>query len=159
MTYAVLRKAMPHDAATIARMARLMVADMAEHGGHRAAPDDDAWRTVAEEIAGDLFEDHVRYVLAETDAGEAIGVAGAKVITLGGAFAAARLAHVTTVYVMPDHRRGGLGTRLFEDLLAWGREAGCDRCSLNVLAGNPARTLYERLGFSVFEMAMVRPLA
>lgn len=136
-----------------------MLADMERHGGPAVALDDDAWRAVGEEIAGDLFAQHVRYVVAETAAGDPVGIAGAKVITLGGAFAAARLAHVSAVYVVPSHRRSGLGTRLLEHLLAWGREAGCERCSLNALVGNPARALYERLGFSAFEIAMVRPLA
>lgn len=54
---------------------------------------------------------------------------------------------VLQVAVDPSHRRKGLATQLLRDL---GREflaAGFTRTSLTVTASNPARILYERLGF------------
>ena len=89
---------------------------------------------------------------------ERIGVAGAELTTLGGAFAPKKTLHISVVYVVPLLRRGGIGGRLIAKLLEWGRAAGCELCDLNVLSGNPARSLYERCGFSASEVKMVRSL-
>ena len=89
---------------------------------------------------------------------ERIGVAGAELTTLGGAFAPKKTLHISVVYVLPRLRHGGIGGRLIAKLLDWGRAAGCELCDLNVLSGNPARSLYERCGFSASEVKMVRSL-
>jgi GNAT superfamily N-acetyltransferase len=54
------------------------------------------------------------------------------------------------IALLPEHRGAGIGTGLIEDVLAEaGREGKPAR--FYVLAGNPARRLYERLGFSEVE--------
>jgi GNAT superfamily N-acetyltransferase len=52
------------------------------------------------------------------------------------------------LYVEPQHQRRGIGTTIVRDILA---EAGCSKLPvrLRVLAVNPARELYARLGFVV----------
>jgi GNAT superfamily N-acetyltransferase len=107
---------------------------------------------------GELKGNNVKYLVAESANGEPIGVAGAELTTLGGAFAPKKTLHISVVYVVPLLRRGGIGGRLIAKLLDWGRAAGCELCDLNVLSGNPARSLYERCGFSVSEVKMVRSL-
>ena len=97
-------------------------------------------------------------MVAESADGGPIGVAGAELTTLGGAFAPKKTLHISVVYVLPRLRHGGIGGRLIAKLLDWGRAAGCELCDLNVLSGNPARSLYERCGFSVSEVKMVRSL-
>lgn len=55
-----------------------------------------------------------------------------------------------TVAVHPDHQGRGVGSRLFESLIAWARSAEPEivRIELAAGAGNPgAVRLYERLGF------------
>jgi ribosomal protein S18 acetylase RimI-like enzyme len=52
-----------------------------------------------------------------------------------------------SIAVLPGHRGQGVGTRLLEELFA--SECGDRPVSLSVTAGNPARRLYERLGFLV----------
>jgi GNAT superfamily N-acetyltransferase len=69
-------------------------------------------------------------------------------------FLPARMLHIAAVYVRPDHRHAGLGRRLLEAAIAWGREQGCVQVELNVLAGNPAHRLYEKMGFGVYEMQL-----
>jgi GNAT superfamily N-acetyltransferase len=51
------------------------------------------------------------------------------------------------VAVRDGHRGRGLGARLLERLADLARAAGYEQLSLSVDAANPARRLYERLGF------------
>ena len=138
-------------------MIRHMVVDMARYGGNTPATDDAAWEKIAVAI-DELKGNHVKYVVAESADGGPIGVAGAELTTLGGAFAPKKTLHISVVYVLPRLRHGGIGGRLIAKLLDWGRAAGCELCDLDVLSGNPARSLYERCGFSVSEVKMVRSL-
>ena len=62
-----------------------------------------------------------------------------------------------TIAVGPTHRGHGLGTRLLAELCR-----AVPRCSLSVDHRNPARRLYERLGFTVVafdgnSLTMLRP--
>jgi ribosomal protein S18 acetylase RimI-like enzyme len=52
------------------------------------------------------------------------------------------------IRIAPDRQRRGLGTAVIRDVLA---QAACDGLpvALQVLKGNPAKGLYERLGFAV----------
>jgi ribosomal protein S18 acetylase RimI-like enzyme len=52
-----------------------------------------------------------------------------------------------TIAVREDCRGRGLGGRLMNELARAAREEGCTRLSLSVDAGNPARHLYQRLGY------------
>ena len=151
-----VRDARPDEAALIVQMIRHMVVDMASYGGNTPATDDAAWERIAVAIAGELKGNHVKYVVAESADGGPIGVAGAELTTLAGAFSPKKTLHISVVYVLPQWRRGGIGGRLIAKLLDWGRAAGCELCDLNVLSGNPARSLYERCGFSISEVKMVR---
>jgi ribosomal protein S18 acetylase RimI-like enzyme len=51
------------------------------------------------------------------------------------------------IALMPESRGLGIGTAVLEDLLAQGREKG-KPVGLTVFKTNPARRLYERLGFT-----------
>lgn len=53
---------------------------------------------------------------------------------------------VVDIALMPERRGGGLGTRLLRDVLAEGDASG-RKVSIHVEIYNPARRLYERLGF------------
>ena len=52
------------------------------------------------------------------------------------------------IYILPEHQSRGIGTHLVSELLAGARAAGL-AVRLRVLKGNPARRLYEKLGFTV----------
>jgi len=53
-----------------------------------------------------------------------------------------------TIAIMPEHQRKGLGARVIDRVID---EAAPKDVWLQVLRVNPARTLYERLGFRLFE--------
>lgn len=48
------------------------------------------------------------------------------------------------IYILPEYQNRGLGTTLLRDLLAHARPV-----TLQVLKVNPAKRLYERLGFAI----------
>ena len=53
-----------------------------------------------------------------------------------------------TIALMPPYRGQGIGTRLLRQLVADAEAAGHPGLSLSVHAKNPARRLYQRLGFA-----------
>jgi ribosomal protein S18 acetylase RimI-like enzyme len=57
---------------------------------------------------------------------------------------------VLDIALLPGHQRQGIGTRLLTGLLAQAAAAG-KPVRLHVAASNPARRLYERLGFAQVE--------
>ena len=58
--------------------------------------------------------------------------------------------HINNVAVRPQFRGRGIGTALLHHVLAEARQLGARRATLEVRASNePARRLYERLGFYV----------
>jgi ribosomal protein S18 acetylase RimI-like enzyme len=54
--------------------------------------------------------------------------------------------HLVQLQIDPQHQGRGLGERIIKTLLA-SAQANALPVSLNVLRGNPAKRLYERLGF------------
>ena len=57
---------------------------------------------------------------------------------------------IVDIALLPEHRGGGVGTSLLEDLLAEA-DAAAKSVTIHVERMNPALRLYERLGFSVAE--------
>lgn len=67
--------------------------------------------------------------------------------------------HVETLAVRERDRRTGAGTALMRAAEQWAREQGIERVELNVWDFNqPARALYERLGYRAASHVMVRDL-
>ncbi len=60
--------------------------------------------------------------------------------------------------VIAQARGKGVGERLLVNVLERSREAGFARVLLDLYAENPARRLYERMGFEVIVETLVRPL-
>lgn len=88
-------------------------------------------------------------LIAVTGDGDPVGAAWFRFFTSeapGYGYVADDVPEVT-IAVVPEWRGRGLGGRLLQELLACAHEAGLGRVSLSVSPANPARRLYERLGF------------
>jgi ribosomal protein S18 acetylase RimI-like enzyme len=57
---------------------------------------------------------------------------------------------IHTICIVPEHQRNGIGTEIIRRAVAQAREQKIS-LYLSVLKVNPARRLYERLGFRVIE--------
>jgi hypothetical protein len=78
-----VRDARDGEAGVIVEMIRDMVTDMAGYGGHAPATDDAAWEKITLTVADELKRRSAKYMIAETTDGDAVGVGGAELITLG----------------------------------------------------------------------------
>ena len=57
---------------------------------------------------------------------------------------------IHTICILPEHQRKGLGTAVIRSLVKQAQQERMPVC-LNVPRVNPARKLYERMGFRVIE--------
>jgi GNAT superfamily N-acetyltransferase len=64
--------------------------------------------------------------------------------------------YLAEILLLPAYQRRGLGTCIVQDVIDVAERAGCN-LELQVLSSNPARRLYERLGFRVTHYKMYRP--
>ena len=127
-------------------MIRLMVTDMADLGGHAPAAEDSAWDKLTAGIAEELNNPSVRYMLAQSSNGEIAGVAGARLVTLGGTFAPKKTLHISVMCVRPPFRRQGIAEALMAGMFDWGASAGAVECDLNVLVGEGSARAEPREG-------------
>jgi len=89
--------------------------------------------------------------LAE-DEGKVVGL-------LGLDFKNPKIAHVQSVYVVPEARRRGVSAALMAEAAAMAREHGYTHMDLDVLTDNHAAiAVYERLGFAEYEKKLFVPL-
>ena len=80
--------------------------------------------------------------LAKDDDGRAVGFCSV--------WRAADELHINNLAVLPEVRRGGIGSALLEHVLRHGADSGAQRATLEVRQSNDAaRILYERFGFTV----------
>ncbi|WP_175637855.1 GNAT family N-acetyltransferase [Metabacillus schmidteae] len=61
---------------------------------------------------------------------------------------------ITSLYVFPIYRKLGLGKQLMQSAIQQLKAEGYQKVQLNVFTGNPAKHLYEDLGFSDISTVM-----
>ena len=94
--------------------------------------------------------------IAEVD-GHAAGCA--YLVTLVDFFNQREHAHLAVLAVTVEAEGKGVGTALIDQSVAWAKERGSDRLTLNTLVSNSrARALYERKGFGGEYIRYVLPL-
>jgi len=70
-----------------------------------------------------------------------------------------RHCHIFMVYVMPKHRRRGIGSALVRHAENWARKRGDRQITLQVFLQNqPAVNLYEKLGYQPYSLMMQKNL-
>ena len=70
-----------------------------------------------------------------------------------------RHAHIFLVYVVPQHRRRGVGTALMEHAQHWAKERGDRQIGLQVFPANTAAlNLYHHLGYQTQALWMIKSL-
>lgn len=153
-----IREARDDEAEWIVVMICQMVEDMSHYGGHTPAPAESVQEKLIPIITALIKDNDAQYLIAESPQHGRVGVVGAELEMLGGALAPKKSLDISVVYVLPQFRRCGIATRLLSAITSWGQAAGYEECSLNVVSGNPAKLLYEKQGFLVFEFKMMRPL-
>jgi GNAT superfamily N-acetyltransferase len=86
----------------------------------------------------------IHVLIAEVD-GEAVGYA--IYLFSYSSFRALPKLYLEDLFVLPEHRRGGVGAKFFAELRKVARRAGCGRMEWVVLDWNkPARRFYAKLG-------------
>mgnify|MGYP001793240337 FL=1 len=70
-----------------------------------------------------------------------------------------RHAHIFLLYVVPHHRRKGIGTALMKYAERWARKRGDSQIGLQVFTSNePALKLYNHLGYQTQSLWMIKSL-
>ncbi|PPS45016.1 N-acetyltransferase [Chroococcidiopsis sp. TS-821] len=71
-----------------------------------------------------------------------------------------RYTHIFLLYVVPEHRRRGIGTALMQHAEDWAKQRGDRQIGLQVfLCNQPALNLYKQLGYQSASVWMVKALA
>jgi ribosomal protein S18 acetylase RimI-like enzyme len=152
-----IRPASTDELPVVATCLRRMLEDMAAAGGDALSADPAGWSDLEARLRAKA-DDPDRLWLLAREADVVVGLAGVEVHVTPLFHGGARRLHVSAVWVAPAQRRQGLARRLLDDAFAWGRGRGCAEVDLNVLVSNPARALYERLGFVARRVEMRRAL-
>jgi ribosomal protein S18 acetylase RimI-like enzyme len=120
----------------------------------RIGPGDAA---VLERVSGDVFDEdidpaRVAAYLAEPSHLMVLAVSGGEVVGQARGIVHRHPDLPTELYidnlgVTPARKREGIATRLLDELVAWGKEKGCEEAWVGTEPDNePARTLYQRRG-------------
>jgi ribosomal protein S18 acetylase RimI-like enzyme len=113
----------------------------------------DAYHSTAEEW-GTAIETYVRRIEENCIIGMFVDDALAGAVILNAtARGRAKMKHKCefwSVYVAPEHRGGGRGRRLLQHTIEEARRRGFEAVVLSVTVQNPARKLYEELGFVAY---------
>ncbi len=166
-----LRPATRHDFATIIRFVHAMLGEMYALGSCALSNHSEAWldfeSRILQSLSGDengvhtypCAADHLLEI-AEAMGGEAlpIGLIEASILPSAPPFRPVQTLHIHAVYVLPAYRRRGVGTALLRTALKWGQQQRCRRAQLSVLPHNPARRLYQALGFRAFGLEMLKDM-
>lgn len=153
-----IRPAIARDCEVVADMLSAMVEDMAASGGYCVTSLETRRAYFVEMVSEQLPRSEFLHVLAQGADEPCQGIAAGEIVTLPPVFDARPVLHISAVYVAPRWRGRGIGPRLIDALLDWGRAMGCTEADLNVLDRSPAVRVYERMGFREIQRKMVREL-
>jgi ribosomal protein S18 acetylase RimI-like enzyme len=156
----IVRKAVPQEAAVITGFLRSMVDAMAAVGASIPVHDKKKWLDIQTNIESAISHNERLYLLAEyeKEKNKPLGFIEASIFSMPVVFEPRKVLHIHSLYVVDAERRKGIATELMKQMLMAGREKGCTEAELDTLVANPARGMFERLGFCVSEHSMRKPL-
>jgi ribosomal protein S18 acetylase RimI-like enzyme len=152
----VVRKAIPEEAAVITGFLRSMVKAMAAVGAPTPVYDKKKWQDIQDNIASAISHNERLYLLAEYEKAEnkPVGFIEASIFSIPVLIEPRKVLHIHSLYVVDAERRKGVATELMKHMLIAGQERGCTEAGLDTLVANPARGLFEKLGFCISEHNM-----
>lgn len=144
----------------ITALIKEMVTEMASYGGHTVNNGPEVWSLMVELVTANSARPEYLYLIAGCDSPvqTTVGIAAAYIEPLDRIFVAKTHLHLSAIYTIPNARRQGIARQLIQKVLEWGHRMGAVEADLNVLVTNPARRLYEELGFQPREISMVKKL-
>jgi ribosomal protein S18 acetylase RimI-like enzyme len=156
-----IRHANLDDVPIIVNFTYQMLGEMASMGGHPLVEDFQAKASLAVRLRDCLGNDDQLILLADSLEGNQapVGFTEASIFAAEPFFIESRILHIHSVYVQPAYRRIGIGRKLIQEALDWGRVKACQEAELDTLVWNPARSLYKQLGFQVREYRMTIELS
>lgn len=145
---------------TASRFLQEMAKEMATFGAHPIQDSDQVLGWFKDHIYTHIEIPNHLFLIAEENSGsgEPLGILEASISESYPIFFEKASLHIHSIFVIPDQRRTGVAHRLIEAALKWGRKKGCVEVDLNVLYHSPAKSLYEELGFKIFQLEMRREL-
>jgi GNAT superfamily N-acetyltransferase len=122
---------------------------------HVEAANPSLWHMKAEarhnikgQIASRLTADETRLLVAEHDGDGVVGLISGR-IAANKSYVPERVGLVDQIFVLPGHRRAGVGSRLVAEICHFFAEQGVDDISLRYVVGNEAAAgFWTALGFS-----------
>lgn len=147
------------DAPVVAGYIRKMLEYTASLGGYAGNRSEERWVELAARV-GEEIRSNPRhaYFLARDSGGIAVGLGAAQITEAHLALEPRTTLHVSTLFVEPDRRQAGIGKRILEELITFGKARGVDEIDLGVEANNPAVKLYLEAGFRIQRYRMVLAL-
>lgn len=133
-----------------------MLHDLSAIGGQELSDEDTNWLSFENRIRQGLEAADHRFQIAESAGplSHPVGLVEASVTYPAPVYRRRKVLHIHSLYVLPGHRRQGIGEALLRSALEWGRREGCVEAELSTLSQNPARYLFEGLGFEVYKLEM-----
>ncbi len=144
------------DAAIVAAFIRKMLLYTESLGGYAGNRSESGWAELAARVAEEIRSNPKHaYLLAKDGEGSAIGLGAAQIHEAHLALEPCKTLHVSTLFVDESQRKGGIGRRILEELITFGKSRGVDEIDLGVEANNPAVKLYLDAGFRIQRYRMV----
>ena len=123
-------------------------------GGHPVNPNDSFWISFQDIVLPAIQNSDRLFLIAEHN-DHPVGFIEGRVGMLYDVFEPKRSFHISSIYVNPEKRNGGIAKSLIRAALRWASEKGCQEADLNILVNNKsAKNLYESFGFTVFQHEM-----
>ena len=156
-----IRQGTEKDATLITGLIKNMVDEMAQYGGHAVNHSQEIWSSMEALVKANIACKEYLYLIAsqELPVSTTIGLAAANIELLENIFVAKMRLHLSAIYTVPNMRRQGVARQLIQNVLEWGQHMNAVEADLNVLVPNPARRLYENLGFEPHEISLVKKLS